>query len=151
MVQRAFEQDIFIAAAPAVVRDFLAVLHNHPKIHPLIIGVRHTSTTTMPDGMQEDHYLIRDQLRQGPFTYKITYRVTIRVNAVGEIISDAYQFPRIHLRNTTSLLAEGNGTRLKERIEITSPRLLAGIVYQQALQSHMKMLENLKRVLERSL
>ena len=148
MANTAFEQDIFIAVQPEVVRDFLSTLHNHPKIHPLIIDVRHTNTTTAPDGTQVNHYLIRDQLRQGPFTYKITYRVTMNVNDAGAIISDAYQFPRIYLHNETHFLPQGNGTRVKERVEIRAPRLLIGIVYQQAILSHRKMLENLKSVLE---
>ena len=150
MTQKILEEEIFVAVTPEVARAFMADLQHHDKIHPLIIDVQRTNTITHPDGTHEDHFKIRDQLRQGPLTYKITYRVTLSINPSGEIVSDAYQFPGVHLHNITSFRADNKGTWIKEHIEINSSRLLIATVYKKAQESHHEMLKNLKRVLETS-
>lgn len=147
MAHTSFAQEIFIPVAPEVVRDFFSTLNNHPKIHPLIIAIHPTKTITALDGTTVQYYRIQDQIHQGPFTFRITYRVSMNVNTEGEIISDAYQFPGIVLHNTTQCLPEQQGTRVKEHIVITSPRLLINTVYTQAKSSHWTMLENLKKTL----
>jgi ligand-binding SRPBCC domain-containing protein len=138
MIQRSFEIDTFINASPEAVRNFLAKLENHQKIHPLIIAVKHDNTTTASDGVPIQHYHITDRMKLGPSTLQFTYRVTNRVNpaAVTELVFEAFQFPRIHLSNTMSFHLEGDGTRLRERVIINAPRILLGTVYKQALQSH---------------
>lgn len=149
MAHATFELDTFIEVSPAVVRDFLTTLHNQIKIHPLIVKIQQENSTTRQDGVSVDHYRIRDRMKLGPFTIQFTYRVEMSITATGEIISDAYQAPRIHLHNTTWCLAERNGTRLRERVEIKAPGLLIQTVYQQGKQAHEKSFENLKRLLEK--
>lgn len=148
MAQSSFEQDIFIQASPEKVKGFLSTLDNHPQIHPLIVDIRHTHTGTAPDGTTIKHYVIRDRMKQGPFLMTFSYRVEMSINAQGIIIYDAHQSPGIYLHNTTQCLPEGSGTRVKERVEITSPGLLAKTVYTQALASHQKMFIQLKKLLE---
>jgi hypothetical protein len=148
MAQSSFEQDIFIQASPITVKTFLSTLDNHKQIHPLIVDIRHTHTSTAPDGTTINHYVIRDRLKQGPFTMTISYRVEMSINAEGTIVYDAHQSPGIYLHNTTQCVPEGNGTRVKERVEITSPGLLAKTVYTQALASHKEMFSDLKKLLE---
>ena len=139
MAQSSFEQDIFIQASPTKVEAFLSTLDNHTQIHPLIVNIRHTHTSTAPDGTTINHYVIRDRMKQGPFMMTFSYRVEMSINAEGTIVYDAHQSPGIYLHNTTQCLLEGSGTRIKERVEITSPGLLAKTVYTQALDSHKEM------------
>ncbi|GLV56794.1 hypothetical protein KDH_36330 [Dictyobacter sp. S3.2.2.5] len=148
MAQSSFEQDIFIHASPEEVKTFLSTLDNHTQIHPLIVNIRHTHTSTAPDGTTINHYVIRDRMKQGPFLMTFSYRVEMSINAQGTIVYDAHQTPGIYLHNTTQCLAEGGGTRVKERVEITSPGLLAKTVYTQALASHQEMFIKLKQLLE---
>ncbi|GCE03387.1 SRPBCC family protein [Dictyobacter aurantiacus] len=148
MAHSSFEQDIFIHASPEEVKTFLSTLDNHTQIHPLIVNIRHTHTSTAQDGTTIDHYIIRDRMKQGPFLMTFSYRVEMSINAQGTIVYDAHQTPGIYLHNTTQCLAEGDGTRVKERVEITSPGLLAKTVYTQALASHQEMFIKLKQLLE---
>ncbi|MGH2479716.1 MAG: hypothetical protein ACRDHW_08690, partial [Ktedonobacteraceae bacterium] len=62
--------------------------------------------------------------------------------------SNAYQVPGIHLYNITWCEAESNGTRVRERIEITAPRFLMKITSQGAITAHKEMLERLKERVE---
>jgi ligand-binding SRPBCC domain-containing protein len=148
MTQTYFEQDIFIEAPPERVRAFLAALTNHARIHPLIVTIDALGTTKTSDGIEIGHYKIRDRMRLGPFNLTFTYRVNQWLDAQGNWLSEAFQFPRIILRNTTHFLPEGSGTRLKEEIRIDTPRLLARFVFRQAHDSHHQMLLNLKKLLE---
>ncbi|GCF09803.1 SRPBCC family protein [Dictyobacter arantiisoli] len=148
MSQTAFEQDIFIHAAPEKVHAFLSALDNHTQIHPLIVAIRHTQTSAASDGTPINHYVIRDRMKQGPFMMTFSYRVEMSITPQGMIVYDAHQFPAIYLHNTTMCVPEDNGTRLKERVEITAPRLMVNTVYSQALASHQEMFAKLKTILE---
>jgi ligand-binding SRPBCC domain-containing protein len=148
MAQTSFEHDIFIHASPEKVRAFLSTLDNHTQIHPLIVNVRHSETSTASDGTVIDHYIIRDRMKQGPFLLTFSYRVEMSIDTTGVIVSDAHQFPGIYLHNRTQCLPEGSGTRVKESVEITAPGLLLKTVYTQALSSHKKMFEKLKTILQ---
>jgi len=148
MAHSVFEVDTFIEVPPTTVRDFLSSLNNHMQIHPLIIQIQQMETTDRPDGLKVDHYRIRDRMKLGPFTIQFTYRVEMSIKPTGEIVSDAYQSPGIHLQNTTWCMTEGNGTRLRELVEIYAPGLLIQTVHQNGLEAHKKMFAKLKKVLE---
>lgn len=148
MSQTSFEQDIFIQASPEKVRAFLSTLNNHAQIHPLIVDIQHKQTNTAPDGTPINRYVIRDRMKQGPFLMTFSYSVEMNITPQGVIVYDAHQFPGIFLHNITHCLPEGTGTRLKEHVEITAPRLLVNTVYTQALASHKEMFENLKELLQ---
>lgn len=147
MAQTSFEHNIFILTHPEKVQAFLRTLDKHKQIHPLIVDIRHTNTHTTSEGATIRHYIIKDRMKLGPLLLTFSYRVQMSVNAQGLIVSDAYQFPAIFLHNTMCCLPEGSGTRLKEHVEITAPRLLVKTVYKQALSSHKQMFENLKEIL----
>ena len=148
MPQTSFEQDIFISTSPEKVKNFLTTLSNHRQIHPLIVNIQHTATTTATDGSEVNHYKIRDRMKQGPLMFSFTYDVEMSINAQGEIVFDAHQSPGIHLHNITRCHPEGAGTRVIERVEITAPSLLIKTVYKQGLASHQEMFVNLKKLLE---
>jgi hypothetical protein len=148
MAHLSFTLDTFIQASPATMRQFLVTLDNHPKIHPLIISVRHDGLTTTADGTELARYRITDCMKLGPFNIQFTYRVTNRIGQAGEIIYEAFQSPRIHLYNTTFLQPEGSGTRLKEDVQIDAPSILMPTVYKGAIQSHQEMFARLKALFE---
>ncbi len=148
MAYATFEQDIFIKVSPDTARDFLASMKNHPRIHPLIVSITPLAPATDPDGTVVQRYRIRDRMRLGPLTVAFTYHATTRLSAPDTLKLEAFQFPRIQLFNTTRFAAEGDGTRVSEQVSIEAPRLLMGIVLQQARQSHQQMLANLKQQLE---
>lgn len=149
MAHTMFEQNIFIAAAPAIVRARLQhLMTNVEELHPFVLWTRHVETTTAPDGARVDHYLVRDRMKLGPFTIQFTYKVDMTVTSNGELISNAYQSPGIHLRNHTWCEPEANGTRVREHIDITAPRLLLKTTYDGAAKAHIEMFEKLRAELE---
>lgn len=143
-----FVQDISITAAPEIVRGLLAEMNNRSEMHPLIVQIQHINTTTAPDGTQVEAYRIRDRMKLGIFTIRFTYRANMSVNADGDIVSDAYQWPGVHLHTIITYRAEGSGSHIREHIEITAPRLLMKTTYDAAVSSHQKMMANLKKSAE---
>ncbi len=152
MAHTVLEQDIAIAASPEIVRAQLAQLMSNLKdLHPFVIAVQSVKTTTGSDGRPVQHYRVRDRIKLGPRIIEFTYRVDITVSAQGTLVSNAYQVPGIHLYNMTWCEAEGSGTRVRERIEITAPRLLMKITSQGAITAHKEMLQRLKERAEQGM
>jgi ligand-binding SRPBCC domain-containing protein len=143
-----FEQEMFIQAPPETVLGFLDNAENHPKIHPMVVGIQLIEATSAPDGAPIRSYAIRDQMQLGPFTIRFTYRAAFQRRPGGELIFDAFQFPRIKLHNIFHFQPEGTGTRVTEQVNIQAPRLLIKTVYKQAQHAHQQMLLNLKKQLE---
>ncbi len=151
MAHTTFDQDIFIAASPVVVRERLArLMTNIEEVHPFVLWTRHVQTTTAPDGSRVDHYLVHDRMKLGPFPLEFTYKVDMTVTASGQLASNAYQSPGIHLYNITWCEPAGAGTRVREHIEITAPRLLLKTTYKGAADAHKELFEKLKTGLERA-
>ncbi len=149
MASREFEQSLFIAAVPSVVREHLASFEHHDRIHPMIVAVCELDPLDTGDGnTQVRRYMITDRMRIGPLTLRFTYLATISEDASGELVSDAYQRPRVHLHNTTRCEASDAGTLVRERVRVEAPRPLVGFVLRQAQVAHHEMLANLKALLE---
>lgn len=143
-----FEQEVFIEAAPDVVVAHLASFEHHDVIHPMIVDVRELKPVTTPEGATRRRYSITDRMRLGPIILRFTYLATIQVSGDGDMVSDAFQFPRVHLCNVTSCRPEGAGTRVQERVIVEAPSLLLRFVVRQAQRAHHEMLANLKHLLE---
>lgn len=148
MASREFEQSIYIAASPSVVLDHLASYEHHDLIHPMIVAVHELDPLYWADGTTQRRYAITDRMRLGPLTLRFTYLATISEDASGELVSDAYQRPRVHLHNTTRCEASDAGTLVRERVRVEAPRPLVGFVLRQAQVAHHEMLANLKALLE---
>ncbi len=134
-----------IAAAPDVVRDFYVDLDNLRTLHPLIVTVQRTARTVGPDGYVSN-YRVKDRIPLGRSTFPVTYTATLHVPAVGEVWTEARQFPRVRLRGRVSFdeVADG-GTRLTERLSITAPWPLAGFTARQAIAAHTAMLAGIRQ------
>ncbi|NEW38921.1 SRPBCC family protein [Nocardia cyriacigeorgica] len=143
MQRTGFEVSVVVPAPPDRVRDFLADLRESIRIHPLIVRVDRLNQR-MP-GI--DRYRIRDRMRMGPMTIAFSYLVETTRTPEGDIVSDAYQFPRIHLHNVTSCTPVDGGTLVHEQVTITAPRLLVATVRREGARAHRTMLDNLAAVL----
>ncbi len=149
MARATFENTVLIQAAPQRAARVLSTLDQHTALHPLIVQVREVRSAP-GDAPGSRRYRVTDQVKLGPFALRFTYAAVLSFDAAsGTISSEAFQFPAIHLRNTTRCRAEGTGTRVEEHVEVSAPRLLLGYVVAQARGSHRQMLQALKRLLER--
>ncbi|WP_051133266.1 SRPBCC family protein [Nocardia paucivorans] len=147
MSRAAFSLAIHIAAEPEAVREVLTDLDGYPRIHPLVTAVDRLSTTSSADE-RTDHYRVHDRMKLGPLTISFAYRVEMSVTPAGDIVSDAYQFPRIRLHNVTTCRPEGNGSLVHEHVDIVAPRPLVATVHRKGLDAHRIMFERLKALLE---
>lgn len=150
MARTTFDQDIFVAASPIIVRERLVKLMTDvTELHPFVIWTRHVRTTTA-DGKPVEHYLVRDRMKLGSFTIAFTYRVEMTASAEGKLVSHAYQSPGIHLFNTTWYEPAANGTLIREHTDITAPCLLMKTTYNGAATAHKEMFARLKESAERA-
>lgn len=148
MAQDTFDLEVFIGAAPDVVLAHLASFEHHDVIHPMIVAVRELKPEATPEGRTRRRYSITDRMRLGPFRLRFTYLAIMQVGDDGDLVSDAFQFPRVHLHNVTSCRPEGAGTWMRERVMVEAPRPLLRFVVRQARNAHCEMLANLKALLE---
>lgn len=148
MAQATFENVVHIQTAPEFVVSFLSTLDRHAEVHPLIVAIREVARAPS-DAPECRRYAIRDRLRVGPFTLYVTYLAVVRPDPDSSaVLSEAFQFPAIHLRNTTRCIADGTGTRVEEHVVVRAPWPLLGYVVSQARRAHVQMLLNLKLRLE---
>lgn len=152
MAHTTFDQDVFIAASPAVVQEYLTqLMTNISGMQPFVIWSRHVRTTTTSDGERVDHYRVREHVKLGLVVLPITVKVDMCVTTTGRLVSNAYQSPGIHLHNHTWCEPEGRGTRVCEHIEITAPRLLLKTTYSGAASAHKEMFARFKARVEQGL
>jgi hypothetical protein len=136
-----------VPAPPERVRDFYVDLDNIKLVHPLIVSVEALSRAEAPDGYRQS-YLVVDRIPLGPITLRITYRARLHVQANGDVLTEADQFPGVRLRGTVGFEPVGGGTRVTERIRITAPRLLARVTVREAVEAHIAMLSGIRRHFE---
>ena len=133
-----------IPAAPDVVRDFYVDLDNLRALHPLIVAVQRTARTVGPDGYVSD-YRVQDRIPFGRSSLPVTYTATLHVPVVGDVWTEARQFPRVRLRGRVSFDEVDEGTRLTERLSISAPWPLTGYTARQAVAAHAAMLAGIRR------
>lgn len=136
-----------VPAPPDAVRDFYTDLNNLKTLHPLIVAVRATERIETADGYVQD-YRVHDRIPVGPLTLPIAYAARLFVPTVGDVITDARQFPRVRLHGTVAFTPAGAGTRVTEHIRFEVPRPLAAITIRQAVAAHIEMLAGIRRQFE---
>lgn len=132
-----------IPAEPDAVRDFYVDLDNLRTLHPLIVTVQRTARTVGPDGYVSN-YRVRDRIPLGRSMFPVTYSATLHVPAIGDVWTEARQFPRVRLRGRVSFDKVEGGTRLTERLNISAPWPLAGFTARQAVAAHAAMLAGIR-------
>jgi hypothetical protein len=140
-----------VPAPPADVRDFYVDLNNIKTVHPLVVAVDTISRDESPDGYTQT-YRVRDRIPLGPLRLGIAYTARLDVplggDDVGDVHTEARQFPRVILRGVVSFDGVGDGTRVTERLAIEAPRPLAAVTVRQALDAHAEMLAGIRRHFE---
>ena len=139
--ERVLAEDV--PASPDEVRAFYIDLDNIKTVHPLVVSVRRTTRTELPDGYCQG-YRVKDRIPLGPFTLPISYTAHLRVASTGPVITQARQFPHVRLYGVVSFDSVGTGTRLVERLTIDAPRLLAATTTSEAVKAHTKMLAGIR-------
>jgi hypothetical protein len=139
--ERTLTEDI--AAPPAAVRDFYVDLDNIMRVHPLVVSVRSISRTETAHGYVQT-YRVHDRIPLGPVTLPTRYVARLDVPVAGAVLTEARQFPAVRLRGVVTFALTDGGTRLAEKIQITAPRVLAGVTVREAVNAHTTMLANIR-------
>ena len=109
--------------------------------------MRSTGRDQTADGYVQT-YRVRDRIPLGPFTLRTSYVATLHVPAVGDVVAEARQFPRVRLRSTVTFDQIETGTRVVEHMRIEAPRPLAGVTAREAIKAHIAMLSGIRRIFE---
>lgn len=136
-----------VPGPPDEVRDFYVDLNNIKLVHPLIVSVEALSRSETPAGYLQN-YRVTDRIPWGPFTFRISYGARLHVPAVGDVATEADQFPGVRLRGTVSFEPTEEGARVTERIRIAAPRILAPMTTREAVKAHIAMLAGIRRHFE---
>ena len=148
MAERSFEQSIEIRVAPAVAHAFLADLHNHRELHPLIERIEDLPPDPRRPAVRR--YRVIDRMRLGPLSFRIAYVAELKTVPPDEIAAAAWQTPRIEVRTRYRVTASpAGGTLVHEDVLLKAPLLLVGYAHRQAEAAHRETFAKLKVLLER--
>jgi hypothetical protein len=147
MAERGFEQSIEIRVAPEVVHAFLADLHRHRDLHPLIERVE--DLPSHPARPTVRRYRVTDRIHFGPLALRIHYFAELDPFAPDLILGAAWQSPGIEVRTRYRITASpAGGTLVQEEVLLKAPLLLIGYAHRQAESAHRETLAKLKVLLE---
>ena len=148
MAERGFEQSIEIRVAPEIVLAFLADLHRHRDLHPLIERIE--DLPGHPGRPAVRRYSVTDRMRLGPLSFRIAYVAEIGPVPPDLILARAWQSPGIEVRTRYRVtLSHEGGTLVHEEMLLKAPRLLVGYAHRQAEAAHRATFARLKAMLER--
>jgi len=148
MAERSFAQSIEIAAAPAVVHAFLADLHRHRDLHPLIERIE--DLPAQPGRTDVRRYRVTDRMHLGPLSFRITYVAEIKAIPPDLILGTAWQSPGVELRTRYRIAPMPDGrTLVSEDVLLKAPFVLIGYAQRQAAAAHRETFAKLKLLLER--
>ena len=140
-----FKNEIFIRAEVATVMNVVSDYSQQQIFHPLIIKV--VQATTIPAGILK-RYFITDQLRWGPFKFKIRYRADILSATADTVYAEAYQFPATHISLISEVKPAKDGILLHETFTLKAPKLFFDYAFRQAQISHAETLHRIKEYVE---
>ena len=147
MAERQFAQSIDIRVPPDVVLAFLADLHHHRDLHPLIERI--DDLPPVAERPAARRYRVIDRIRLGPLSFRIAYVAEIERIAADELRAAAWQTPGVEVRTRYRATASAEGdTHLHEEARLSAPRLLIGYAHRQAEAAHRDTFARLKVLLE---
>jgi hypothetical protein len=129
------------------VRGFYVDLENIKLVHPLVVSVRTVDRRETSDGYSQT-YRLADRIPIGPLHMRTSYVARLNVPVIGDVLTEARQFPRVRLSGRVAFEPIGTGTRIVERIRIEAPRPLASMTTRKAVEAHTKMLAGIRRRFE---
>jgi hypothetical protein len=144
MKQDSFTYDITARCEPEKAVRLLSEFSQHSELHPLIIKVEQVEA---PAGVLR-RYFITDQLKWGPFAFKIRYQADILRVSESEILTKAYQSPSTTVTNHTTLTAQDGQVHIHVKISLQAPSLLFNYAFNQARAAHLEMAGRIKTALE---
>jgi hypothetical protein len=143
--ERELREDI--AAPPGDVRRFYVDLDNIKLVHPLVVSVRTLDRTETSDGYVKT-YRVSDRIPLGPLRLRTSYLARLQVPVIGDVSTDARQFPRVRLRGCVAFEPTSTGTRIVERVQIEAPWPLASVTIRKAVEAHTEMLAGIRRAFD---
>jgi hypothetical protein len=129
------------------VRGFYVDLENIELVHPLVVSVRTVDRRETSDGYSQT-YRVADRIPIGPLHMRTSYVARLNVPVIGDVLTEARQFPRVRLSGRVAFEPTGTGTRIVERIRIEAPRPLASMTTRKAVEAHTEMLAGIRRRFE---
>jgi hypothetical protein len=147
MAERRFEQSIDIRVPPETVIAFLADLHHHRDLHPLIERIE--DLPPIAERPAARRYRVTDRIRLGPISFRIHYVAEIEAVAPDELRASAWQKPGVVVRSRFCAKESSAGvTQLREEVVLSAPRLLVGYAHREAETAHRATFARLKVLLE---
>ena len=147
MAETRFDQSIVIQVVPEVVHSFLADLHRHRDLHPLIEKIE--DLPPHPERPEVRRHRVTDRMRLGPISFRIHYLAEIRAVPPDLILGTAWQSPGVEVRTQYRVTpASNDATLVREDVRMKAPLLLIGYAHRQAEAAHRETLAKLKVLLE---
>jgi hypothetical protein len=116
-------------------------------VHPLVVAVRRTGRQQTADGYVQS-YRVQDRIPLGPLRLRTSYVARLYVPNVGDVTTEALQFPRVRLNTRVTFEPIETGTRITEHMRIDAPRVLAAMTVREAVKAHTAMLAGMRRCFE---
>ena len=133
--QRSFVTEVVVRAAPSAVLAALEDLPAFIRLNPLVVAVERVAG-------EADAYVVTDRLRFLGIPFDVRYEVR-SVRVPDGLDSEVRASPATRLHNELRVLPEGAGTRVRETVRMTAPRLLAGYAAATAQAAHRDLLARL--------
>lgn len=143
MKQDSFTYDIIARCEAQKAIRLLSEFNQHSDLHPLIV---HVEQVEAPQGVLR-RYFITDQLKWGPFAFKIRYRADILRVTDDEILTEAFQSPNTTVTNHTTLTQKDGDLHIHVKITMQAPDLLFAYAFSQAHSAHLAMADRIKTAL----
>ena len=139
-----------IPAEPEAVRDFYVDLDNIMVVHPLVVSVRPVRRRDIAGGGHLQAYRVRDRITLGRIILRTSYTAELYVPELGDVLTEARQFPGVRLFGRVSFEGGAAGTTLTECLQISAPTPLAAFTVRQAVAAHTSMLAGIRQHFETS-
>ena len=143
MKQDSFTYNITARCEAQKAIRLLSEFNQHSDLHPLIVQVEQVEA---PQGVLR-RYFITDQLKWGPFAFKIRYQADILRVTDDEILTEAFQSPSTIVTNHTTLTQNGDDLHIHVKITMQAPDLLFGYAFSQARTAHLVMAGRIEKAL----
>lgn len=139
-----FEYAITARCNRTAALPILAEFKDLNQLHPLVLHVKQLQ----PQAGVLRSYQITDQLRWGPFAFKLRYQADVLHASDEEIITKAYHSMQTTIQSRTTLQQDGPFTHIQVKMTMTFPSLLFDYAFQQGKTAHTEFAVKLKKHLE---
>jgi hypothetical protein len=141
-----FRYEVRARGDVAEVVSLLSEFKRHRELHPLIVDV---TERPAPAGVLR-RYAITDRVPVlGPVRLPVTYVADVLVAGPDRVLTEARQRPATVVRNDTRLRVVDGEVVADVEITLTTPTLLWGTAWKQAVAAHGVLAERLAAVLNR--